>query len=192
MARISSAERRIQIVEGMRRVLAARGYAGASVQEIGKAAGVTPGLLHYHFASKEEVLVALVEEMVAHVLRRYEARVRPDGSHLFAWIDALVEDDDPRALERVRCWVAVGAEAVVRPEVREVYAGAIFRLTNALEAELEREGLETEAARAGAVALISAVEGFFHLAAACPDVIPPGTARDSIRAMARGLCEAAP
>jgi TetR/AcrR family transcriptional repressor of bet genes len=171
----------------MRRVLAERGYAGASVQAMAKAAGVTPGLVHYHFKSKEEVLLALVEEMMVHVEARYHARVVTEGSRLFAWIDALVEDDDPEAAERVRCWVAVGAEAVIRPEVRAVYAAAIRKLTDALEAELMTRASRPHQAREGAVALISAVEGYFHIAAACPDVIPPGSARDSIRAMADGL-----
>jgi TetR/AcrR family transcriptional repressor of bet genes len=174
----------------MRQVLAERGYAKASVQAIGRAAGVTPGLVHYHFASKEDVLVSLVEEMVGHVMTRYEARVVTEGSRLFALLDALTDDDDFEAGLRVRCWVAIGAEAVVRDEVRAVYAKAVNTIIEALEHELFARAPNRQEARKAAVALISAVEGYFHLAAACPDVVPPGSAREAVRSMATGLVEA--
>ena len=42
-------ERRRQIVDGLRLVMAENGYDGASVQAVAKAAGLTAGLVHYHF-----------------------------------------------------------------------------------------------------------------------------------------------
>ena len=40
--------------------MADRGYERASVTAIAKAAGLTPGLVHYHFHNKKEILLALV------------------------------------------------------------------------------------------------------------------------------------
>jgi len=42
------------------RVLAERGSDAATIKEIAHAAGVAPGLVHYYFASKDEVLLAVL------------------------------------------------------------------------------------------------------------------------------------
>ena len=60
-ARTNTHERRAQIVDGLLTVMATTGYEGATIVAIGKAAGLTSGLVHYHFATKDEVLLALVE-----------------------------------------------------------------------------------------------------------------------------------
>ncbi|HEY3497153.1 MAG TPA: helix-turn-helix domain-containing protein, partial [Polyangiaceae bacterium] len=59
----NSAERRGQIVEGLLAVMAREGYEGASIQAIGRAAGLAPGLVHYHFDTKQEILVELIETL---------------------------------------------------------------------------------------------------------------------------------
>jgi AcrR family transcriptional regulator len=48
-------------------VLAERGYEGATIKEIARAAQVAPGLVHYYFAGKEE----LFAEMLREESRRY-------------------------------------------------------------------------------------------------------------------------
>ena len=71
MSRTSNTEqRREQIVEGMIRVVAREGYERASVQEIARAAGLAPGLVHYHFRRKLDVLLAAQEVLVARHLAR--------------------------------------------------------------------------------------------------------------------------
>lgn len=42
-----------------------RGYAGTSVRDISERLGMTKGSLYYHFASKDDLLAALVEPMTA-------------------------------------------------------------------------------------------------------------------------------
>ncbi len=41
-----------------------RGYAGTSVRDISERVGMTKGSLYYHFASKDDLLAALVEPML--------------------------------------------------------------------------------------------------------------------------------
>lgn len=76
-ARPSGAEpqldRRAAIIRGAAAVVGRVGYAGTSVKEIAAEAGVAPGLVHYYFASKEELIVtvaaALCDETTEHWLR---------------------------------------------------------------------------------------------------------------------------
>lgn len=63
MARQDRAERtRNAILDAAAAVFDERGYAGASLSEILAKAGVTKGALYFHFSSKEELALALIDE----------------------------------------------------------------------------------------------------------------------------------
>lgn len=51
-----------RIITAAQRCLARDGYANVSIKDIAHEAGVAPGLLHYYFPSKEDLLVAAVRE----------------------------------------------------------------------------------------------------------------------------------
>jgi AcrR family transcriptional regulator len=53
-------EKALRIVEAMRVSVAARGIAGATFDHVAREAGVSRGLLHYYFATKERLLVEAV------------------------------------------------------------------------------------------------------------------------------------
>jgi AcrR family transcriptional regulator len=69
--RLPATERRNRILNGAMRVFAERGYEGASMVEIARAGGVTAAVIYDHFASKQELHGALLEEqtdaLLAHV-----------------------------------------------------------------------------------------------------------------------------
>jgi len=191
MARPSNTEaRRAEIVEGLLEVMSAKGYERASVAEIARAAGLASGLVHYHFDSKQDILVALVERLAAAVRERYGAPDSSPRNQLLALVDAhlsLGEGSDPRA---VAAWVVVGAEAVSQPEVREVYSAALAAVRDEIERHLgawrAEEGLDPAGASAGSAAILSAIEGAYQISAAAPGLLPDGFAAPTIRA----LCEA--
>jgi AcrR family transcriptional regulator len=56
-------DRRARIVDAAFRVLAEQGYAAASIKTIARAAGVAPGLVHYYFASKEDLLIEVLRNV---------------------------------------------------------------------------------------------------------------------------------
>src|SRR5688572_28406912 len=126
MARPSNTgERRQQIVEGLLRVMAERGYERASIAEIAKAAGLSPGLVHYHFTEKQEILLTLVEQLAASVRERVKALLERAKGGARGQVDAFLEtflatgdDADPAS---VAAWVTISAEAVRQPEVRAAY-----------------------------------------------------------------------
>lgn len=203
MPRASRAERRAQIVNALHGLLPELGYDGASVARIAREAGLTPGLVHYHFSTKEEILLALVERLTAGLEARLDARLgalapmppspKLAWARLDAWIDAhlaLGADADPAT---VACWVAIGGEALRKAEVRAAYEQAVAA-DLARGASLVGEVLEatwgadaTAPARTVATGLLAAIEGSYRLASAAPGVVDPGFAAPSVRAMARGL-----
>jgi len=67
------AARRAQIVECAIRAIATLGYGQASLAQIAKLAGVSKGVISYHFADKDE----LIEHVLREVLSEFEAYMRP-------------------------------------------------------------------------------------------------------------------
>ena len=53
-------ERAERIVDAMRQSVARRGVAGSTFDRVAREAGVSRGLLHYHFGTKEKLLVEVV------------------------------------------------------------------------------------------------------------------------------------
>lgn len=52
---------RKRLIDAVLAVVARDGLGGANVKAIAREAGITPGLLHYHFATKDELLFAAVD-----------------------------------------------------------------------------------------------------------------------------------
>jgi AcrR family transcriptional regulator len=59
-ARSLSGEKAQRIVDAMRRSVAQRGTAGSTFDHVSREAGVSRGLLHYYFGTKEQLLVEAV------------------------------------------------------------------------------------------------------------------------------------
>jgi AcrR family transcriptional regulator len=55
-----SSEKALRIVEAMRKSVARRGTAGSTFDHVSREAGVSRGLLHYYFGTKEQLLVEAV------------------------------------------------------------------------------------------------------------------------------------
>ncbi|MCG8424212.1 MAG: TetR/AcrR family transcriptional regulator [Proteobacteria bacterium] len=196
MARPSNThERRVEIVEGLLRVMSERGYERASINEIARAAGLTAGLIHYHFGSKQQILLALVERLASAFQTRLAGRLRRAGDdpvkRLHAFLDAHLALDgsaDPRI---VAAWVTVGAEAIRQPEVRAAYVDATRKrldtLRELLAACLHARGRGTRDARKLAGMLLAAIEGAYQFSAAAPELLPAGYAAPTLRRMVEGI-----
>jgi len=192
MARPSNTEaRRVEIVDGLRKLMARRGYDGASVAEIARAAGLAPGLVHYHFDDKREILLALVATLAREAGERADRAVQRAGAspleRLEAYLDAflsLERDPDPEA---VACWVAIAAEAIRDPKVRRAFASALADTGAVLERLVAEASPGSRGAKASAAALLASMQGYFLLSASAPELIPPGSAASVSRRIARAL-----
>jgi AcrR family transcriptional regulator len=83
-----------RIVDAAYRTLVKRGYHETSMKDIAAEAGVAPGLAHYYFETKEDLLVAAIEHGCEPVMRAWEQA----GIDLSA---PLPEDADPMAFARM-------------------------------------------------------------------------------------------
>jgi AcrR family transcriptional regulator len=116
-------------------------YDGASVADIAKAARLTPGLVHYHFKSKQEILLELLASLVARHDSGLEARLAAASdpvAGVAAFMDfhlGLGADADPEALA---CWILLSGEALRDKSVRSAFEQAVARTRASLAAVLVR------------------------------------------------------
>ncbi len=83
MARTQAAdyeERREAIVERAAILFAARGFLGASVQDIAKACGTSKSLLYHYYPAKEDVLYAVMASHIEHLVEAVNAVDQQSGS----------------------------------------------------------------------------------------------------------------
>ncbi|MCE3605955.1 TetR/AcrR family transcriptional regulator [Massilia sp. P8910] len=192
-------QRRAQIVQALLDTMAEHGYEKATIQLIARRAELTPGLLHYYFHSKADILLALVKALAAAAQQRYFAfaqNAADADQRLKAYIDArlgLGEGADPGA---VAAWVVIGAEAVRQPEVRAAYQHAIDTemtlLRELLSASLAAHGKSTANVHALAAALLAMMEGTFQLASAAQASMPTGYAAPMATQLVRRFIDAEP
>lgn len=94
--------RRQEILDAAISVFAEKGYARSTVDDIRDRAGIAKGTFYYYFASKDEVMRAIVEYLVDAAVARAEAaaadRGRPVADRCLAVIGSQRADGDQAAL----------------------------------------------------------------------------------------------
>src|SRR3989442_12572859 len=83
-----------RIVDAAYRALVKRGYHETSIKDIAAEAGVAPGLAHYYFETKEDLLVAAIERACQPVMEAWQQA----GMNLTG---PLPEDADPMRVARM-------------------------------------------------------------------------------------------
>lgn len=116
--RLPAAQRREELLAAAEEVFGARGYHGASLDEIAGAAGVSKALIYEHFASKRELHASLVAAHVGEIFARLQANALAgtDGeARLRGGVDAFLAFVE----EHRDAWRALFRDAA-DPEVGDV------------------------------------------------------------------------
>ncbi len=188
MARPSnSTQRRLQIVAGLRTVLATQGYAGASTQDIARAAGLSASLVHYHFVSKQHVLLALVQQLCEGLMVRYETRAAAASTarlRLLAFIDAWTRLGKDADVQSMRCWLGICAQAVADRDVQQALSDvtrAQYRtLRGLVRAALSEAGAPAANVNALTLLLYNGMQGAFLTASVAPKLFARGSAAPAL------------
>jgi TetR/AcrR family transcriptional repressor of bet genes len=196
MARPSNTEqRREQIARALLKVMARKGYDGASIANVAAAAHLASGVVHYHFKDKQEILITALRDLVGEHAAALDEKERAAGadaaSKVAAFIDFHLGLGADANAEILACWVMLSGEALRQPKVRSEHEKALASIAGRLQAIIQ-EGMQAgtfrcEDAAAAASALVAVVQGYFVLAAVARSVIPRGSAATATRHMADGL-----
>jgi TetR/AcrR family transcriptional repressor of bet genes len=200
VARTSNTEaRRTEITAALLAVIARHGYEKATIQAIAAQAGLAPGLIHYHFKNKQEILVSLIGAMAQAAHDRFLAVLGDQVAplpRLRAYLHARLGLGEDATPDIVAAWVMIGAEAVRQPEVRSVYrrmiADELALLTTLIGDCLRERGRDTRVATTLAAGLAAMIEGAYQLSSAAADVMPRGYAANAAASYAEQAIAAAP
>jgi TetR/AcrR family transcriptional regulator, transcriptional repressor of bet genes len=194
MARPSNTqERRKQIVQAFVEVMATQGYAKATIQQIANTAGLAPGLIHYHFKNKQEILLELVQQISDLILNRYQQKSEKATSakeKIKAYIDAHLAKDESSTSGLVAAWVVIGTEAIRQEEVQMIYESVLKKQQAILEKLLIEAGEKQKTSIKQKVAMImAAIEGSFQLSITAKNIMPQNYAAKTLYEMVEKILD---
>lgn len=151
-----SGEKAQRIVEAMRASVAMRGISGSTFEHVAREAGVSRGLLHYYFGTKEALLIEVVRRDAEHRIARL-SELLAGASSADEVLRVLVADLEDSIQNEPGFWVLIFELFTAgrrNPEVQREVA-ELFNRTREHVAEIfrakESEGVLELAADADAV-----------------------------------------
>jgi AcrR family transcriptional regulator len=141
-----SGEKAQRIIEAMRSSVARRGISGSTFEHVAREAGVSRGLLHYYFGTKEALLAEVVRRDTEHRIARLDEPLGNAGS-ADEILQILVADLEDSIQNEPGFWVLIFELFTAgrrNPEIQREVA-ELFNRTRAHVAEIfrakEREGV---------------------------------------------------
>ena len=180
--RLSSEDRRAQLMDVALAGLAKGGIQEFTVDRICAAAGVSRGLILHHFGSMSGLLAAVYARLYRDTTPDLTA-LPPD-----ARIEALIEGTfAPKAFNRetLNAWVALWGQIAntpaLRDEHRRQYQAYLDEVTEALAALSRTKGRSIDA-RPSAKSLICLIDGLCLQHCLDPEAMPAEAAKEACRA----------
>lgn len=158
-------EKRTHILEALHVCLTEKPFDQTSIKDIAHAAGINPGLIHYYFRSKEDILLHYID----HVIRYYKAifeqwlvEKQTEGvagidlvTAFFDSINDLITLDRQLSVVFIELWEI----AVYNPAVRDRLRQAYREWMDALAFILQGATADPTAAKRISIAIVAFLEG---------------------------------
>jgi AcrR family transcriptional regulator len=117
--------RRQQLIDATIKVLGQKGYASLTVADVARLAGLSTGIVIFHFNSKNELLAATMQHLAAEYRQHWETAVvaaGPGPSNRLAALLLADFDDSIFTAEKLAAWIAFWGEAQGRPTYDQICA----------------------------------------------------------------------
>jgi AcrR family transcriptional regulator len=112
---------RERILDATFRRLVSEGYAALSVREIAKDAGVNHALINYHFRSKDQLVIDVLDAVNQRLLSRQASMYEGGGGFAQKWASARRFYQDDLASGFVRLQAELWAASLSNPGLREKF-----------------------------------------------------------------------
>lgn len=163
--KLSRAARRQQLIEATIEVLAQKGYARMTLGDVARQAGLSHGLVNFHFETKEKLLAATLVALAEEYRLNWMDELGQAGEAPAAQLDALLRADFVPGISstsRLAAWCSFWGEAQARPVYQQECGANDDQYIEVMEGVCARliaaDGLALDATRV-ARALRAAVEG---------------------------------
>src|SRR5438445_618735 len=110
-----------KILDAAYRRLARQGYAALSTREIARDAGVNHALINYHFRTKDQLVIAVLDEANRQLLARQQQMYRGPGGFAEKWAQARRFYETDLASGFVRLQAELWAAGMSNAELREKF-----------------------------------------------------------------------
>ena len=143
---MSREARRTQLMEATIETIAARGYSRTTLTEVARTAGLSQGLVLFHFDTKEKLLAETLMYLAQEYRQNWEAAMGTAGGNPADQLNALIEADFNPAIctpSRLAAWCAFWGEAQSRPLYQQAAAAwddAYNRQLEGICARLSEQG----------------------------------------------------
>jgi TetR/AcrR family transcriptional repressor of bet genes len=110
--------RQLQLIEATIDSLAKRGYAETTMADVADGAGLSRGIVNFHFESKEKLLIATLQYMYDEYSAHWRAALQKAGDDPARQLQVLVWADFDRSIcnkRKLAAWLAFWGEAKSRP-----------------------------------------------------------------------------
>ena len=159
--------RRKQLIDATIRAIGRFGYASTTLTHVAGEAGLSPGIVNFYFKSKDQLLLATLEQIAEEYSAFWQAAMSKGKVAPAAGLEAMIEADFHASVcnpEKISIWYAFWAEAGNNP----AYQGLVQRLetdytvqTIALCDRIISEGGYGIDARTVAVGLNAMIDGLW-------------------------------
>jgi AcrR family transcriptional regulator len=149
-AEAERADTRAKILDAAFRRLATEGYAALSVREIAKDAGVNHALINYHFRTKDQLVIAVLDAANQRLLARQAAMYQGPSGFAQKWAEARRFYESDLGSGFVRVQAELWAASLSNAELRDKFLPRLLAWKQ-LVLEAVREALA--AAKAEGIAL---------------------------------------
>lgn len=180
--RPTRAQTRATLLRAAGEVFAARGYHGASLEDVAGAAGLTKGAVYSSFNSKDDLFYALMHERIAERLALVVQATDPQATPQEAVQDAgrALADLSTEQADWHLLFIEFWAQAVRDPERREDFARHRRRARELIAGFLERQAAALETTLPApadqlAVAILALSNGIAIEQIADPRTVDPHT-----------------
>ena len=116
-----ASQTRERILDATFRRLVSEGYAALSVREIAKDAGVNHALINYHFRSKDQLVIDVLDAVNQRLLSRQASMYASGGGFAQKWASARLFYEDDLASGFVRLQAELWAASLSNPGLREKF-----------------------------------------------------------------------
>lgn len=114
-------ETKSRILAAAFRRLSQEGYAALSVREIAKDAGVNHALINYHFGTKDQLVIEVLDAANRRLLARQDEMYRGPGGYAQKWAEARRFYESDLASGFVRMQAELWAASLSNPDLREKF-----------------------------------------------------------------------
>jgi len=170
--------RRKELIEAAIHVIAKHGRAGCTVGRVAQAAGLSQGLMNFHFKSIDRLLAAAFDHLAAEFDTVWRTRIAEAGPQPWARLEAMIEAyfaPEVFTPEKLAVWFTFWVDADLRDQFRSAAVKVERRYHRDVEAEIARLSRDQDAVSLTAV-LTAMVDGYWLQALLYPKTFKAKTA----------------